>query len=558
MSQTKVKSCMYASKLLTERSPVAKCVMIAEADMDAAESFCAAPDGTGHRDMARSESSARELGRPADAKAAAGVGGSRSSGEAGNDRGAKGSCIESASNRSAGADSLRKKRMTEEEIAAIAAKHRMAKFPNLALTRERLSRKAKAEPKFRFYTLYGRVMDEETLLCAWTRVKANGGAPGVDGQTFEDIWRSEGGAEGFLSGVQAELRAKTYRASPVRRVYIEKANGKLRPLGIPTVKDRVVQMAVKLVIEPIFEADFHDCSFGFRPKRSAQDAAERIARKVKEGNAKVYDADLSSYFDTIPHDKLLSALEMRIADGSVLNLVRQWLKACAREPNGVMVKPKGRGTPQGGVISPLLSNIYLHWFETIADRTAKAMGQAMTIVRYADDFVLLAKSWREGFLQKVESILEERMGLTVNREKTKVLDLEAERSSLVFLGYEFRKVRDRLFGTGKRYLHFGPSPKSVKRVCREVHRLTHSRYVLLPVETVVQRVNRLLKGWGGFYTVGYPSRIFRKVNHYVLKRMARFLNRKSQRRYRLKFADSYYGEMAHYGLYRLATVKTRI
>jgi RNA-directed DNA polymerase len=186
------------------------------------------------------------------------------------------------------------------------------------------------------------------------------------------------------------------------------------------------------------------------------------------------------------------------------------------------------------------------------------MGQTMAIVRYADDFVLLAKSWKDGFLRKVESILEERMGLSVNREKTKVLDLEAERSSLVFLGYEFRKVRDRLFGTGKRYLHFGPSPKSVKRVCREVHRLTHSRYVLLPVEIVVQRVNRLLKGWGGFYTVGYPSRIFRKVNHYVLKRMARFLNRKSQRRYRLKFADSYYGEMAHYGLYRLATVKTRI
>ena len=547
---------MYASILPTERSPVAKWVMIAEANTDAPKSFCGAPDGTGYRDMARSESFARELGRPAAVKAGAGVGGNRSSGEAGNDRGAKGSCIESASNRSAGADSLRKKRMTEEEIASIAAKHRMMKFPNLALTRERLSRKAKAEPKFRFYTLYGRVMDMETLRCAWVRVRKKDKAPGVDGVVCEAVERSEGGVEGFLASIQAELKAKTYRASPVRRVYIKKANGKLRPLGIPTVKDRVVQMAVKLVIEPIFEADFHDCSFGFRPNRSAQDAAERIAEKVKEGNALVYDADLSSYFDTIPHGKLLSALEMRIADGSVLNLIRQWLKACAKEPNGVMVKPKGRGTPQGGVISPLLSNIYLHWFETIVCLAAKATGQAMAIVRYADDFVILAKKWAAGFLGRVEGILEGRMGLTVNREKTKVLDLDAERSSLAFLGYEFRKVRDRLFGTGKRYLHFGPSAKSVKRVCQEVHGHTHSRNVLLAVEKVVGRVNRLLEGWGGFYSVGYPSRVFRKVNHYVLKRMARFLNRKSQRRYRLKFADTYYGEMMHYGLYRLAWAKT--
>ena len=449
------------------------------------------------------------------------------------------------------------KSYTEEEIAEIVRRHGLPRYPKLALYREKLSRKAKAEPNFRFYCLYGQLLRMDVLRCAYEQVRANKGAPGVDGMTFGDIERDKDGVDGFLTSIQKELKAKTYRASPVKRVYIEKANGKMRPLGIPTIKDRVVQMAVKLVIEPIFEEDFHDCSFGFRPNRSAQDAAERIAEKVKKGDAKVYDADLSSYFDTIPHDKLLAALEMRIADGSVLKLIRQWLKACAKEPNGVMKSPKGRGTPQGGVISPLLSNIYLHWFETIASLTAKAMGQAMTIVRYADDFVLLAKRWKDGFLRKVEDILEGRMGLTVNREKTKVLDLDAERTSLVFLGYEFRKARDRLFGTGRRYLHFGPSSKSVKRVCREVHELTHSRNVLLPVETVVKRVNRLLKGWGAFYSVGYPSRVFRKVNHYVLKRMARFLNRKSQRYYRLKFADTYYGEMTHYGLYRLAWADVR-
>ena len=456
-----------------------------------------------------------------------------------------------------GASRLTAKSYTEEEIREIAERQNLIGYPHLALMREKLSVKAKNEPKFRFYNLKRLVVETETLKCAWAQVRANKGAPGVDGVTIEDIERSEGGAEAFIAGIQKELHEKTYRASPVRRKYIEKANGKLRPLGIPTVKDRVVQCAVKLIIEPIFEADFHDCSFGFRPNRSAQQAVDRIAAEIKAGKRRVYDADLSSYFDTIPHDKLFLALRKRITDNGVLSLIRQWLKSNSVEPNGVQKSPKGKGTPQGGVISPLLSNIYLHWFETIASLTAKAMGQTMTIVRYADDFVLLAKRWKDGFLRKVEDILEGRMGLTVNREKTKVLDLDAERSSLVFLGYEFRKVRDRLFGTGRRYLHFGPSSKSVKRVCREVHELTHSRNVLLPVETVVERVNRLLKGWGAFYSVGYPYRVFRKVNHYVLKRMARFLNRKSQRYYRLKFADTYYGEMTHYGLYRLAWADVR-
>ena len=535
---------------------MAKRIIIAEAHADAPKPLRGAPDGSGYRDMARSESSAQELGRPADGKPTAGVGRDRSSGEAGNDRGAKGLDTENVS-KGIGVKSLRKRHLTEREIREIGAKRHLTKYPDIALMTERLARKAAAEPKFRFYRLFWWITHEQTLRCAWGRVRANGGAPGVDGVTFQMIERSEGGVDGFLAGLQKELRENAYRASPLRRKYIEKANGKMRPLGIPTVKDRVVQCAVKIIIEPIFEEDFHDCSFGFRPNRSAQDAVARIAENVKKGKALVYDADLSSYFDTIPHDKLMAAVQMRISDGRVLGLIRHWLKVCVQEPNGVRISPKGRGTPQGGVISPLLANIYLHWFETIVSLTAKACGQVMSIVRYADDFVILARSWVDGFLQRVEGILEGRMGLTVNREKTKVLDFREPHTTLTFLGYDFRMVRDRLFGTGKRYLTFGPSKKSMKGIREKIHAITHARNGLLTVEKVVGRLNKLTKGWGAFYSVGYPSKAFHAVNGYALRRMARFLNRKSQRRYRLKFADTYYGELNHYGMYWLKWADVR-
>ena len=535
---------------------MAKRIIIAEAHADAPKPLRGAPDGSGYRDMARSESSAQELGRPADGKPTAGVGRDRSSGEAGNDRGAKGLDTENVS-KGIGVKSLRKRHLTEREIREIGAKRHLTKYPDIALMTERLARKAAAEPKFRFYRLFWWITHEQTLRCAWERVRANGGAPGADGVTFQMIERSEGGVDGFLAGLQKELRENAYRASPLRRKYIEKANGKMRPLGIPTVKDRVVQCAVKTVIEPIFEEDFHDCSFGFRPNRSAQDAVARIAENVKKGKALAYDADLSSYFDTIPHDKLMAAVQMRISDGRVLGLIRHWLKVCVQEPNGVRISPKGRGTPQGGVISPLLANIYLHWFETIVSLTAKACGQVMSIVRYADDFVILARSWADGFLQRVEGILEGRMGLTVNREKTKVLDFREPHTTLTFLGYDFRMVRDRLFGTGKRYLTFGPSKKSMKGIREKIHAITHARNGLLTVEKVVGRLNKLTKGWGAFYSVGYPSKAFHAVNGYALRRMARFLNRKSQRRYRLKFADTYYGELNHYGMYWLKWADVR-
>ena len=449
---------------------------------------------------------------------------------------------------------MSEKTYTDEEAAQVAARRGLPCFVKLALRQEGLSRKAKEEPRFKFYNLYSQVFLVDTLRCAWEQARANKGTAGVDHVTFEDIERSEGGVDGFLTSIQQELKAKTYRASPVKRVYIEKANGKLRPLGIPTVKDRVVQTAVKLVIEPIFEADFHDCSYGFRPGRNAQMAVEKIAAEIKGGKDKVYDADLSSYFDTIPHDKLFLALRKRIVDGSVLALIRQWLKATIVEPNGIKRNPRGKGTPQGGVISPLLSNVFLHWFETCANIIAKGTGQVMTIVRYADDFVILVREWKDGFRQKVEDAIEGRFGLVVNRDKTRCVDMKAPHESLSFLGYEFRFCKSR---GGFRYLRYGPSKKSIKKVCAKIKEQTRSDRGLVPVDETICAVNRIIDGWGRYFRCGSPAEMFGKVNEYVQLRMYIWLNRRSQRGYELKYAKTYYGELKHMGLISLTRKRYR-
>lgn len=426
--------------------------------------------------------------------------------------------------------------------------------PKLVAWRQKLSEKAKQDKTFRFYSLYSLVSHPDTLRWAWVLVRRNDGAPGVDGVTFEQIEQSEGGAARFLGELERELKEKTYKAQPVRRVYIEKENGKLRPLGIPVIKDRVAQMAVKLLIEPIFEEDFTDSSYGYRPGRSAQGAIQAIALHLKEGKSEVYDADLSGYFDSIPHDKLMACVQRRIVDGSVLRLIRQWLKAPVLEPGekgqGPRMTKNDKGTPQGGVISPLLANLYLHWFEVVLEREFKRGHMVAGMVRYADDFVILTQDLTETLKAFVEAKLEGWMGLRINREKTRSFDLKEEGQRLDFLGYSLRYDRD-LHGQPRKYLNIFPSPKALKRARAKVKEMTDKKQCFTPVPELIGRLNRYLRGWGSYYAYGYPRQAFRDMNHYVRKRMAKHLNRRSQRGYKLPEGQTYYRYLNELGLLTL-------
>jgi RNA-directed DNA polymerase len=420
--------------------------------------------------------------------------------------------------------------------------------------RQKLSEKAKQEKKFRFYSLYSLVIKPETLRWAWVLVRRNNGAPGVDGVTFGRIEQREGGVERFLGELEEELKGKVYKAQPVRRVYIEKENGKLRPLGIPVIKDRVVQMAVKLIIEPIFEADFNDCSYGYRPGRSAQDAIKAIQGHLKDGKKEVYDADLTGYFDSIPHDKLMECLRMRVVDGSVLRLIRQWLKAPvverAENGKGNKVTRNDKGTPQGGVISPLLANLYLHWFEVVLLRELERKGIVAGLVRYADDFVIMADALTESLKSFVEGKLEGWMDLRINREKTHCLKLKEEGAKLDFLGYSLRYDRD-LRGRPWKYLNVFPSPKSLKRERAKLRDMTNKRQCFTPVPELIERINRHLKGWANYYGYGYPRKAFRDMNRYIRQRLAKHLERRSQRQYRLPEGQTYYQHLNRLGLITL-------
>lgn len=415
--------------------------------------------------------------------------------------------------------------------------------------REKLGTKAKQEKNFKFYSLYGHIYNMNMLKVAWKVVRENKGAPGVDGITIESLDTEEKVKE-FLDEIQTELQSKTYKPLPVRREYIPKANGKLRPLGIPCLRDRVVQTAACLILEPIFEADFLDCSYGFRPGRSQHQALKVIQQAMKAGMTSAYDADMQAYFDTIPHDKLMKCIQMRVTDGNVLKLIKMWLESTVHEKNdkgkGIKITHPSQGCPQGGCISPLLSNIYLHWFDKAFHKTRTAKIGLAKLVRFADDFVILAKDIGANCCSFVEEKIEGWLGLTINKEKTKVLNLR-QGDELNFLGYVFRFHED-LKGRDHKYLHMGASKKAINKEMETLRELTNKKYCYLPIPKLIDKINEQLRGWKEYFSKGYPRMAYRKINWYARECVINHLHKRSQRHYNLPEGTSYYKHVYKLGL----------
>jgi len=414
----------------------------------------------------------------------------------------------------------------------------------------KLYRKAKQEKEYRFYLLYDKIYRMDILSHAYRLVRGNKGAPGIDGETFEQI-EERGGAEEYLEEIAGELKRKEYKPQAVRRVYIPKASGGKRPLGIPVIKDRVVQMAMKIVIEPIFEADFQNNSYGFRPKRNAHQAVEDVRNHLLRGRIKVIDADISKYFDTIPHDKLMQVVAKRIVDKQILKLIKMWLKAPIveeREDGKKEYKRNDKGTPQGGVISPLLANIYLNVLDTlwVVKKVQERLGARL--VRYADDSVILCRGNTGRILKGINRVLDG-LGLTLNEEKTCVVD--ARQESFTFLGFTIGVKQSKR--TGRTYPHIEPSKKAQQQIRSEVKRLTTEQYSAVPTEVVIRKVNEAARGWVGYFRYGNCTQALVTLKRYLVYRMRIYQRRKHHYcsfGYRA-YPDRYYYDSL--GLYEVPT-----
>jgi len=392
---------------------------------------------------------------------------------------------------------------------------------------EKLQAKAKAEPSFRFYSLWDKVYREDVLTHAYRRCRANGGAAGLDGVTFKDIETQ--GEEQWLGNLQQELKDKQYRPSPLRRHWIPKANGKMRPLGIPTIRDRVVQMAVVMLIGPIFEADMQPQQYGFRPGLDAKMAVRRAYFHITRGGRReVVDADLSDYFNTIPHDALLKSVARRLSDGQVLQLIRAWLKAPVTEQDESghwTSTATRRGTPQGGVISPLLANVYFRRFLLAWYGWGLATKLDAQIVNYADDLVICCRPGNGQEAMKWMRHIMSRLGLTVNEEKTRLARLPGE--SIDFLGYTFGQCYTH---KGRPFIGTRPSKKALRRVRQRIHDETTRRWNQKPVQTRVKEINAILRGWCGYFDQGPVYKEYKFLANYTERRLRRWLMKKHKRR----------------------------
>jgi len=383
--------------------------------------------------------------------------------------------------------------------------------------------KAKKSADFRFYALYDKVYRKDVLTFAYECCKANGGAAGVDDQTFEDI--EAYGAERWLDELTQELKSRTYHPLPVRRVYIPKPGGQQRPLGVPAIRDRAVMMAAVLVLDPIFEADLQPEQYAYRRGRSALDAVTHVHKLINTGHREIVDADLASYFDSLPHSELLKSVARRVVDGAMLHLIKMWLKAPVEETDdrgrkhrNTRNRDEGRGSPQGSPISPLLSSLYMRRFVLGWKKLGHERRLGAYIVNYADDFVICCRGRAEEALATMRDMMT-KLKLTVNETKTRVAKLPEEKFD--FLGYTFgRRYSPK---TGRAYLGTVPAKKRVNRIRKAISNETGRNRTLLDHQTVVKKLNQMMNGWANYFCLGSVSKAYRAVDGHACKRLRQWL-----------------------------------